>query len=168
MAYDNNTLTQLLRGELSGNELHAMQSAHKEPERFRQMLTIRQQALGWSDEIVLPYGDRLYIVKRSDGERVVRCECGHEFGDYRVNWKLHALVFVRNTPELMADIFPGQLAPDPDWMELREFYCPACARQLEVEAVPPGYPIVLDFEPDLDALDSWLAADDAAIAGAKP
>jgi acetone carboxylase gamma subunit len=49
------------------------------------------------------------------------------------------------------------MGSDPDWMELREFYCPRCRRQLEVEAVPPAYPLVFDFQPDLDAFyDDWL------------
>ena len=34
--------------------------------------------------------------------------------------------------------------------ELHEFYCPGCWSLLEVEAVPPGYPAVFDFEPDID------------------
>jgi acetone carboxylase, gamma subunit len=162
MAYDKETLRQLARGELNADELHVLQSAHKDAERFRAMLDIYQESLGWEDKVLLPYGDRLFIVERSDGQRVVKCACGHDFGDYRVNWKLAALVSVRDTPESMAEVFPPMLAADPDWMELREFYCPTCARQLEVEAVPPGYPIVFDFEPDLEGLDLWLKADEPA------
>jgi acetone carboxylase gamma subunit len=159
MGYDKKTLEQLLHGQLSDSELHVLQSAHKEPERFRQMLAIRQEELGWTDKILLPYGDRLFIVEREDGARVVKCACGHDFGDYKRNWKLQALIFVRDTPELLSELFPPQSTSDPDWMQLREFDCPGCSRQLEVEAVPPGYPIVFDFEPDLEALDEWLAVD---------
>jgi acetone carboxylase gamma subunit len=42
-------------------------------------------------------------------------------------------------------------------MELREFYDPNDGTLLHVEAVPPGYPIVHNFEPDLEAFyNEWL------------
>ena len=34
--------------------------------------------------------------------------------------------------------------------EIREFICPGCGTLLEVEAVPPGYPVTFDFLPDLE------------------
>ena len=46
---------------------------------------------------------------------------------------------------------------DPAWQELREFYCPSCARQLEVEAVAPCYPVVHEFLPDVEGFyRGWL------------
>ena len=51
------------------------------------------------------------------------------------------------TTETMREIYPGFARPDTDWSELREFYCPSCARQLEVEAVPPGYPVSTSSSP---------------------
>jgi acetone carboxylase gamma subunit len=46
---------------------------------------------------------------------------------------------------------------DPEWEELREYFCPSCARQLEVEAVAHGYPVVHEFLPDLEGFYSaWL------------
>jgi acetone carboxylase gamma subunit len=38
---------------------------------------------------------------------------------------------------------------EPEWMELREIQRPSCARQLGVEASPPGYPVVHEFLPDI-------------------
>src|SRR5271166_2963123 len=36
-------------------------------------------------------------------------------------------------------------------------FCPSCARQLEVEALQPGYPVVHDFLPDVEGFyRSWL------------
>jgi acetone carboxylase, beta subunit len=36
-------------------------------------------------------------------------------------------------------------------------HCPNCARQLEVEAAPPGYPLVHDFLPDVEGFyRGWL------------
>jgi acetone carboxylase, gamma subunit len=91
------------------------------------------------------------------GERVVKCDCGHEFCDYRENWKLQAKIFVRDTEEKMNEIYPKLMSPDPEWQVIREYYCPSCATQLEVEAVPPWYPIILDFEPDIDTFyNEWI------------
>lgn len=104
--------------------------------------------MSWKDEIVLPIGIHLFIVKNKKG-KVVKCSCGHEFGDYQKNWKEEAIVYVRDTEEKLDEIFPGPTKCDPDWMALREFYCPACGRMLDVEAVPPGYPIIFNFEPEL-------------------
>ena len=64
---------------------------------------------------------------------------------------------MRDTAEKIAEIYPAGMGPDPAWMEIREFYCPGCGTQLEVEAIPPGYPIVSDFLPDIDAFYAqWL------------
>jgi acetone carboxylase gamma subunit len=154
--YEKPMLEALYDGRLGAAETHAVMSRYKDPERFDLMLEIHQDRVPWDEPILLPLGEGLYIVAGSDG-RVTKCSCGHEFGDYRVNWKLSALISVRNTAEQLSEIYAGLSGPDPDWMELREFFCPGCKRQLEVEAVPPGYPIVADFEPDLEAFyRDWL------------
>jgi acetone carboxylase gamma subunit len=42
-------------------------------------------------------------------------------------------------------------------MQLREYYDPLSGTLLEVEVVPPGYPIVHDFKPDIDTFyRDWL------------
>ena len=42
-------------------------------------------------------------------------------------------------------------------MHLREYYDPESGVLLEVEAVPPGYPMVHDFKPDIDTFyREWL------------
>lgn len=157
--YDRHTLAQLRRGELSFDKVHAIQSAHKDPGRFREMLAIVQASVDWDDTILLPYAEHLYIVEKDDGSRVVKCDCGHEFGDYRRNWKLGALVRLRDDAASIGEIYPDKMGCHPDWMNLREFICPGCGRLLEVEAVPPGYPVVFDFQPDLDAFyGRWLPA----------
>jgi len=154
---DRKTLEQLLDGTLPWPETHRIMSSFKAPGRFEQMLAILQERVPWDETILLPFGENLFIVQRADGARVAKCWCGHEFGDYRENWKLSALIFVRDTPEKMDEIYPAMMSSDPEWMELREFYCPSCRRQLEVEAVPPGYPVLQDFQPDLETFyREWL------------
>ena len=64
---------------------------------------------------------------------------------------------MRNDREALREIYPSNDIPDPAWMEIREFICPECGTLHEVEACPPGYPILLDFEPDLEELLSRLA-----------
>jgi acetone carboxylase gamma subunit len=70
---------------------------------------------------------------------------------------MEALIFVRDDSQTLGEIYPGLAGPAPEWMELRELYCPSCARQLETEAVPPGYPVVHEFLPDIEGFyRGWL------------
>lgn len=155
--YSKEALASLLDGTIARPQLRAMMASYKDPDRFDRMIALYQERVAWNDRILLPYGESLFIVETPEGARIVRCECGQDFGDYRKNWKLAALVFVRNTKTLIDEVYPSMMGCDPDWMELREFYCPGCRRQLEVEAVPPGYPIIFEFEPDLEAFYAeWL------------
>jgi len=143
----------VLRGLRDGNlDLQAlleMQKSIKEEDRFEAMLQVEREKVNFPEKILVPIGEHLYVVEKGPG-KVVKCGCGYEFGDYRQTWKTNAAVFVRNTAENMEEVFQGPRRCDPSWMVLREFYCPGCATMLEVEAVPPGYPFVFDFLPDLD------------------
>jgi acetone carboxylase gamma subunit len=155
--YDQTTLIQLRAGELPFDRVHDMQSGHKDPSRFEAMLQILQASVPWEDKILLPYAEHLYVVEKLDKRRVVKCDCGHEFGEVTRNWKLSALVYVRDTEEKINEIYPPKMGCHPDWMQLREYICPGCGTLLEVEAVPPGYPVVFDFQPDIDTFyEKWL------------
>ena len=157
MFYDLKTIEALVDGKLAWDELKEIMSSFKDKDRFQQYLQILQSRVSWQDKILLPYGMHLYIVEKENKSRVVKCDCGHEFGDYKNNWKLQANIFVRDTEGKMAEIYPPMMAADAEWMELREYYCPKCFTLLEVEAVPPGYPVVFNFQPDIDAFyESWL------------
>ena len=57
----------------------------KDKDRFLKYLDILQEKVPWDEKILLRISDHLYIVSKGKGERVVKCDCGHEFGDYRVN-----------------------------------------------------------------------------------
>ena len=49
---------------------------------------------------------------------------------------------------------------DPDWMELREFYCPLAAACSRPKWSPPGYPVVHEFLPDIEGFyRGWLGRD---------
>lgn len=152
------TLADMLDEELSRRAVKDVQSGYKDPDRFEKWVAVLQERAAYDDPIVLPCGEGLNIVRRAaDSELVIRCDCGHDLCGHTENPKMHALVFVRDTDELMQEIFPKMGHADPDWQELREFYCPSCVRQLEVEAVPPGYPVVHEFLPDVGGFyRGWL------------
>jgi N-methylhydantoinase B len=152
------TLEALLDERLSRREVKRIQSAYKDPDRFENWVELLQSRVEWEDPIVLPVGEGLNIVRRlSDSRLVIRCDCGHDLGDHDRNWKLDALIRVRDSVESMREVYPAMAHGDPDWVELRELFCPSCARQLEVEAAPPGFPLVHDFLPDVEGFyRGWL------------
>lgn len=141
------TLKDMIEGRLDSETIREIQRKPKEEDRFLKILEIEQERVPWKEKILVPLQEHLYIVLKGK-ERIVKCSCGHEFGDYRENWKLNALVYERNPQD--GEIYIGPRACDPEWMVLREFYCPTCATQLEVEAVPPGHPLIFNALPDID------------------
>lgn len=150
-------LADLVDEKLSRPQVRAIQSAPKDADRFEKYVALLQERVSWDDQIVLPFGEQLFIVAKGQGRYVVKCACGHEFCAYDENWKLEALVFVRDTRELVQEIYPVMMDGDPEWSLLREYFCPGCARLMEVEAVPPGYPVIHDFVPDLHGFyEEWL------------
>jgi acetone carboxylase, gamma subunit len=157
-ALEAETLEALLDERLTRSEVKAIQSAYKDRDRFEKWVELLQARMGWEDPIVLPLGEGLSVVRRpSDSKLVIRCDCGHDFCDYDRNWKLEAAIHVRDSAEAMREVYPAMAHGDPEWVELRELYCPSCARQLEVEAAPPGYPLVHDFLPDIEGFyGGWL------------
>ena len=131
-------------------------SAYKDEDRFFKIVAVLQDRVGWKDPILLPVSDHLFICQSGD-ERVTTLrmrpflrrlsqELEAEGRDHRAQ---HRGVAARNLSE--------QRYPDPQWMEIREFICPECGTMHEVEAAAPGYPIVHDFEPDLEGFyREWL------------
>lgn len=156
MSYSKQDLKDLYEGRLPWEKVMEIMSRPKDDDRFEKYIEILQGKVPWPERILLPIGEHLYIVQKGK-ERIVKCDCGHEFGDYRRNWKLSALILVRDTREKLEEIYPGTKCPDPALCEVREFICPGCGALLKVESVPVGYPIIFDFLPDLDAFyRDWL------------
>jgi acetone carboxylase gamma subunit len=154
---DPGTLRDLVDERLPRGEVRAIQSAYKDPGRFDAYVALLQQRVPWDDPIVLPFGEHLFIVAKAGGRYVVKCDCGHEFCPHTENWKLEALIRVRDDEESLREVYPEKMHGDPAWNVLREYFCPGCRAQLEVEAVPPGYPVIHDFVPDLEGFYAeWL------------
>lgn len=157
MKLDARTLADLVDEKLPRGQVRAIQSAYKDPDRFDKYVVLLQGRAGWDDPIVLPFGEHLNIVAKPGGRYVVKCDCGHEFCEHTDNWKLEALIHVRETVEELREIYPDKMHGDPAWNALREYFCPGCRTLLEVEAVPPGYPVIHDFVPDLEGFyEEWL------------
>lgn len=149
----------LVEGKLAWEEVKKLiRLSPKDNDRFWKYLEVLQEKVPWKDRILLRISDHLYIVAKEGGGRVVKCDCGHELGDYRVNWKLNCRVYVRRTTEEMAEVISVEESlPDVDLVELREFYCPGCYAQLGVEVVPVGHPVLFEMFPDLDTFyREWL------------
>lgn len=88
-------------------------------------------------------------------EGVWRCtRCDANLGPADRNYKEGCLVFDRDPTEIHEPLVEGEwtFAPDPDWCRILEFYCPQCGSLVETEYTPPGHPITIDIELDLDAL----------------
>jgi len=113
--------------------------------RLAKLVREEQAKVKWPEQILVRLQEHLYIVQKGD-QKIVKCGCGHEFGSYKTNWKYNALVYDRNPK----DIYPGITGHNPDWCAYREFYCPGCLVQLEVEAVPHGVPFLFNVELDLE------------------
>ena len=158
ISYSKDVIRDLVEAKLPWEQVKQIISAYKDEDRFDKYLDVLQEKMPWKERILLPLTDELYIVEKGD-RSVVKCSCGFEFGDYRENWKLKALIHVRDSKEEIEELYPAPYSSKPDLglCEIREYYCPGCGSQLEVEAVPFGYPVVFDFLPDLDTFYSeWL------------
>jgi len=156
ISYSQHVIKDLIEGKLPWTRTKSIISGHKDEDRFDKYIQILQDKVPWPERILLPLTDQLFIVQKGDN-RITKCGCGHEFGDYRENWKLKALIHVRESEEELKELYPYTGTPEPDYCEVREFYCPGCGAQLQVETVPFGYPIVFDFLPDLDSFyRDWL------------
>lgn len=144
--YSKKMIEDLLNGKLDSEGIQMLQKEEKDADRLKMVLQIKQEQLQWADAIVGLLQEHLLIVEKNDELRI-RCDCGHDFCESAENWKEYALVHVRHPRDGI--IFNGARGADPDWMELREFYCPNCATQLDVETVPPGYPFIHNFVPQI-------------------
>lgn len=151
-------LADLLDEKLSRRAVHDIQSGQKDPDRFDLWVQVLQERVDYDDPIVLPFGEGLNIVRRaSDGELVIRTDAGADLCRWDENWKMHTVMFVRDTPGLYEEVYPKLSYPDGAWMELREYYCPRSGHLLETEAVPPGYPVMHEYLPDLRGYyEGWL------------
>ncbi len=95
--------------------------------------------------------------KVGDERIVTYCtECGFIYGDVKHDFKYYCLVYERDASEIL----PGpesddRMAPDNEWCVFREFYCPDCGTQIEVESVPPGMPVLQNYVLRKEQIQEW-------------
>ncbi|AHI03278.1 acetone carboxylase subunit gamma [Corynebacterium falsenii] len=161
MAYTKEKVRDLVNGKIDDDTYQQMLSSPKDIERFPMYLEILQEQVPWDDKIVLPLGPKLFIVQQPDDKRwVIKSWSGHVFCDWNENWKMHALIRVRETAADMEEIYPRLMAPSTDWQVIREYIDPTSGDLLEVEAPVPWYPVIRDFEPDIDTFyKEWVGID---------
>ena len=84
--------------------------------------------------------------------------CGAEIHSAREPYFKGSLVYERPASEIYGDAF--QLSkevsisynPNPDYMRIVEFYCPGCGALFSVQYLPPGHPVPVDIQLDIDKL----------------
>lgn len=87
-----------------------------------------------------PYLD---VVEDTGGNNIIVCSrCGFAYCDAGENFKYYSLIYDRDP----AVFSPPALAMDKDFGIYREFYCPGCGCQTEVELTPEGTPILNSYE----------------------
>ena len=96
-----------------------------------------------------------------------RCHvCAHDLGPAEENFKKGCLVHARDPSEIHRPLIEDPdftFAPDPDWVQIVEFYCPGCATQIETEYLPPGHPITHDVEIDVPRLRARIESGELRV-----
>jgi acetone carboxylase gamma subunit len=150
----------LVRRELAWPDLLKLMREPKHADRFDHAVAAWQSMVEWHEPILLPLAENLFIVSK-DNRAIVKTRAGAELCAWNENWKMKCRIRVRRTREEMLEVFPDQhFNIDTDLVEIREFYCPLSGDLLDVDCVPPAYPVETDFTPDLEAFyRDWLGRD---------
>ena len=147
----------LIRRELAWPDLLKLMREPKSQHRFDQAIAAFQAMVPWKEPILLPLGENLFIVAKS-GKAIIKTAAGAELCGWNENWKMKCRVIVRRSRRDLEKVFPPEhLTIDTELLELREWYCPKSGKLLDVDCVPPTYPVEIDFTPDLEAFyRDWL------------
>jgi acetone carboxylase gamma subunit len=84
------------------------------------------------------------IVDTEQGGAAVCSVCGFVYGPTKQNFKYRCRVYERNPEEIHPP--ERKMAPNKEWCIYREFYCPGCGTQVEVEVCPHGAPIWVSYK----------------------
>ena len=147
----------LMNRDLAWPDLVKLMREPKSENRFDEMIAAVQDKVPWKEQILLPLGENLFIVAKK-GKAIIKTMGGAELCAWNENWKMKCRVRIRKTKADLNKIFPTEhMTIDPDLVELREWICPKSGMLIDVDCVPPTYPVEVDFTPDLDAFyTQWL------------
>ena len=160
MKLDKDTLRDLVDEKLPRGQVRAIQSGYKDADRFDKYVAILQEQvqLGRPDRAAV----RRAPVHRRQARRGELRRSSHATAatssatTARTGSSRRSSTCARPSRSCARSI-PDKMHGDPEWNVLREYFCPGCRTLLEVEAVPPGYPPVHDFVPDLEGFyNDWL------------
>lgn len=114
------------------------------------LLTDKMRKIIWLNKIKITE----YLDIDLETDQWVCNRCNRNLGSARTNYKTGCLVYDRDPREVYQPVVEGDVtfAPDPNYCRILEFYCPSCGVMLECEALPPGHPITMDIELDIDGL----------------
>lgn len=85
-------------------------------------------------------------------------DCGAKINSARESYLKGCLVYERPASEIYGTAYQVSkdtsvsYAPDPDFMRVIEFYCPDCGAVMTVQYLPPGHPVPVDIQLDIDKL----------------
>ncbi len=111
-----------------------------------------------------------YLDLDLDNEQWYCHVCGHKIGSARESYKKGCLLYERDPREIHEPLMleaPYDVSPNREWVSIIEFYCPGCGTQIETEYLPPGHPITVDIEVDIDGIKEALANGDVHIVDGK-
>lgn len=93
-----------------------------------------------------------------DSEKWCCNQCGQSMNSAREPFIEGTLIYDKPASEIYGDnikLSPDttiSYAPDPDFMHVVEFYCPGCGALISVQYLPPGHPIPVEIQLDIDNL----------------
>ena len=95
-------------------------------------------------------------------------QCGHEMNSAREPFVKGALLYEKPAGEIygepvkLSDDTAISYAPDPDFMRIVEVYCPGCGALITIQYLPPGHPIQVEIQLDVDKLKDKYAGETGA------
>lgn len=147
----------LINRDLAWPDLFKLMREPKSETRFDESVAALQAQVPWKEKILLPLGENLYIVAKN-GKAIIKTFGGAELCAWNENWKMKCRVIIRKNTADMKKVFAAEhLTIDPKLVEIREWICPKSGMLLDVDCVPPTYPVDIDFTPNLKAFyEGWL------------
>jgi len=98
-----------------------------------------------------------------DSEKWCCHSCGAAMDSAREPYTKGALVYEKPAGEIYGEAIKlsadtaVSYSPDPDFMRIIEFYCPGCGALISVQYLPPGHPIPVEIQLDIDRLKARYA-----------
>jgi acetone carboxylase gamma subunit len=96
---------------------------------------VRTDRLSFASRVIR----KLFIVQlKSTKQWKIRCECDHDFCDWRQNWKLVTKVHVRDTQETLEEIYRRLMTQTSTWQVLSNATVRNAARSTTSRRQPLG------------------------------